>query len=152
MRMHWSVRRSLPRIGLALVLLGAATSPTAVSSWQPAMASPSASAGLRQGGETVRLQIASFRSASAAARFAAVNQLAWNDCWVARQLGVPVPGSDLQPEVCTAMAKFAVLRVERATVGGAPRYRVRTAPVPVADLWGALNAYRLAGHDPLVIK
>lgn len=156
MRMRWTARGSLSAIGVGVVLLVGPVSPVASLSSPPATVSPSAHGGVRDvfRGEagTVRLQIASFRSAPAARRFAEKNQLAWNDCWVARQLGVPVPGSDVVPETCTARAKFAVLRVERAVVNGALRYRVRTAPLPVDDLWGGLNAYRLAGHDPLVIK
>jgi hypothetical protein len=101
---------------------------------------------------SAKLQLASFGNPEAARRFVEAEQLAWNDCWVARQLGVPVPGTASVPGHCTARAQVALLHVEPAVVEGRRRYRVRTSPIPVRRLWGAVNAYRLAGHSPVVVK
>lgn len=100
----------------------------------------------------VRLQLASFRSRANADRFAAANQIGWNDCVLGKRLGVLPPGRDSLPERCTARVDVEVLVVEPARVHGRTFYRVMTRRFPASDLWGPVNAFRLAGIDPLVVK
>lgn len=104
------------------------------------------------GPPVVRLQIASFTSASRAGAFVHDHQLGWNECVLGKELGVLPPGWAELPEQCTAQTDVEVLEIQRASVRGSTVYRVVTRPLTPSELWGPLNAYRLAGFEPAVIK
>ena len=118
------------------------------------LADPSGASGRanHQGVPWARLQIASFTSPVRAARFIDRHQLGWNECVLGKRLGVLPPGRTELPEVCTSQTHVEVLRVDPARVRGTTVFRVVTRPIPIGELWGPLNAYRLAGFEPAIIK
>lgn len=137
------------RSGLALTVGFTLAAIMCIGSWAPAVGASGEAVVDR---DTVRLQVGSFRTRSTAKRFAASHQLAWNDCVLGQRLGVVPPGRASLPAHCTAQAQIALLDVERAFVGGRAVYRVVTQPIAAVDLWGAVQAFRLAGLEPLVVK